>query len=173
MGRSKQSGYYYTKLVAKDLLGLLRIILQSVFLRFCGIFFMTMLFSVPLTFLSVRFGQTEATIFALLLTGVIIFMTCQFFMLRRVRYDFLSLKHYLLICFIAMALAIICHYLLYIMLDNEIYTWLFSITKFAMYREEAFSHLGSSAIFYGVISIITFYMAVDVRGYVGRFLNRW
>lgn len=138
-----------------------RIIWKTIFLRFCEISLVTMVLSIVATFISLNLAKNDATIYIILLIGVIFFSLLQFFMLRKCRYDILSSRYYFIINMIAFGLSVGVHTLLYNKLSNEIYTWLFSLTKFAIYSGKNISFLASNCVFYGIILALTLVLSVD------------
>ncbi len=138
-----------------------RIIWKTTFLRFCEISLVTMVLSIVATFTSLHLAKNDATIYIILLIGVIFFSLLQIFMLRKCRYDILNIRYYFLVNIMAYILSVGVHILLYNKLSNEIYTWLFSLTKFAIYSGKNIPFLTSNCIFYGIILALTLILSVD------------
>lgn len=138
-------------------------IVNVVIRRVQELLLLAMILSVPMTFICIRYGASDTNIFMILLTGVIIYMFLQLRFLRQCYFDVYNLSAYYLSNFIASGLFALIHFCGYRFLNNEIYTWLFSITKFARYGEYGMTNLQSVLIFHGIILMLVLLASVDIR----------
>ena len=124
-----------------------------------------MFLSIPLTFVCLQQGASDRVIMITLTAGVAVYMLIQMRMLRQCYFDLQILPVFYLANYASWLAFAGLHGGLYYICNTEIYTWLFSITKFAQFSEYNISSLQSVLIFHGCILVLILAAPLGMRKY--------
>ena len=144
---------------------MIRFLLSSILRRICELVFSCIALSLFLALLCVTGILPDASVkmFAGVYIGVILFLCINIRMLRECHYEIRDNILYFIINFGANAVFALMNLLAYRLIPQFIYTFFFSITKFAKFTPFPVNSGYSAIIFHGIILVLIFLAPIGMR----------